>query len=385
MALSRLKAATPTEDAPVTMLELFFDLVFVFSVTQLTTLILMSGGWRGYGRAALVLVVTWWMYAGYAWLANNVGPTTVSTRLPMLVAMTCFLVMAIAVPDAFGSGAWLFAIGYLLVVLVHAVSFARSTLGGSAAAIRSILPVNLGTALLLVLAALVGEGWGWAFWVAACLVLATSVVRTGESGFSVRTEHFVERHQLLIIIALGETIIATGVSAQGQLTHLDVLAAVLLSMLVISCLWWVYFGSGDDQAGARALDEVSEARRTVMGMRAYSLTHLAHIAGLVLVAVGLHEVVHHPVRHLTWAGALTLSAGCALYLVGEIAFRRVLHLGTVAGHLVTAVACLVVAVVGVTVNGAIQLLSLGVVLLGLLLSGWSGGSGRSERREPSSA
>lgn len=383
--MDRLKVATPTEDEPVTMLELFFDLVFVFSVTQLTTLILLSGGWEGYARAALVLMVTWWMYAGYAWLANNVGPHTVSTRLPMLAAMGCFLIMAIAVPDAFGSGAWLFAIAYLLVVLVHAFSFARSTLGGSASAIRAILPVNLGAALLLVVAAIVGERWAWVCWLGACLVLASSVIRTGESGFSVRTEHFVDRHQLLVIIALGETIIATGVSAQGQLTHLDVLAAVLLSMLVISCLWWVYFGSGDDEAGLRALDKVSEERRTVVGMRAYSLSHLVHIAGLVLVAVGLHEVVHHPGRRLTWAVALTLSAGCALYLLGEIAFRRFLHLGTVIGHLVASVACLVVAVVGVTVNGAVQLLALALVLLALLLSAWSGSSGRSEQGEPSAA
>jgi low temperature requirement protein LtrA len=383
--MSRLKVATPTEDAPVTMLELYFDLVFVFSVTQLTTLILVSGGWEGYARAALVLMVTWWMYAGYAWLANNVGPHTVSTRLPMLVAMACFLVMAIAVPEAFGSGAWLFAIGYLLVVLVHAFSLARSTLGGSAASIRTILPVNLGAALLLIVAAIVGGRWAWVCWVTACLVLGLSVVRTGESGFSVRTGHFVDRHQLLVIIALGETIIATGVSARGQLTHLDVLAAVLLSMLVISCLWWVYFGSGDDEAGLRALDEVPDQRRTVVGMRAYSLSHLIHIAGLVLVAVGLQEVVHHPGHHLTWAVAVTLSAGCALYLVGEIAFRRFLHLGTVKGHLVASVACLVVAVVGVTVNGATQLLALGVVLLVLLLSAWSGSSGRSDRQDASGA
>lgn len=235
----------------------------------------------------------------------------------MLVAMACFLVMAIAVPDVFGSGAWLFAIGYV-VVLVHAFSFARSTLGGSAIAIRSILPVNLGTALLLVFAAIVGERWAWTCWVAACLLLASSVIRTGEAGFAVRTEHFVDRHELLVIIALGEMIIATGVSAQGQLAHVDVLVAVLLSMLLISCLWWVYFGSGDDEAGQRALDAAPEGLRVVVGMRGYSLTHMVHIAGLVLVAVGLHAVVHHPGHHLRWAVALTLSAGCALYLVAEV-------------------------------------------------------------------
>ena len=156
-------------------------------------------------------------------------------------------------------------------------------------------------------------------------------------------------------------------------------------MLVISCLWWVYFGSGDDEAGLRALDGVPEERRTVVGMRAYSLSHMVHVAGLVLVAAGLHEVVPHPGRQLTWTIAVTLSAGCAVYLLGEVAFRRFLRLGTVAGHLLASLACLVVAVVGVTVNGAIQLSALAVVLLALLLSGWSGSSGRSTRRDASAA
>lgn len=383
--MDALKAKTPTEDEPITMLELFFDVVFVFSVIQLTKLILVPGGWEGYARALLVLILIWWMYVGYAWLANNVGPNTVSTRLPMLVGMGCFLVLAIAIPDAFGSGAWAFAIAYLLVVVVHAFSFARSTLGRSAAAIRTILRVNLGAALLLILAAMVGERWAWACWVGACLVLASSVVRKGESGISVRTEHFVHRHQHLVIIALGETIIAIGVSAQGRLNQLDVLGTVLLSMLVISSLWWVYFGSGDDEAGLRALDKVSEGRQPIVGMRAYSLSHLVHIAGLVLVAAGLHDVVPHPDRQVTWAVALTLSAGCTVYLLGEAAFRSFLHLGTVAGHLVASVACLLTALIGVTVSGAMQLLALGVVLLGLLLSGWSGSSGRSEPRSESAA
>lgn len=383
--MDRLKEPPPTEDAPVTMLELFFDLVFVFSVLQLTKLILLPGGWEGYAHAGLVLMVTWWMYVGYAWLANNVHPTTVSTRLPMIFAMGCFLVMAIAVPDAFGSGAWPFAIAYLLAVLVHAFSFARSTMGDSTGAVRTILPVNIAAALLLVLAAVVGERWAWSCWLGACLVLAASVVRTGESGISVRTEHFVERHQHLVIIALGETIIATGLSAQGRLSQFDVLAAVLVAMLVISSLWWVYFGSGDDAAGLRALEKVSEGRAPIIGMRGYSLSHLIHIAGLVLVAAGLHEVIPHPGRHLTWAVALTLSAGCTVYLLGEVAFRRFLHLGSVSGHLLAAATCLATAVLGATVNGVIQLGALGAVLLALLLSGSSGSAGRSEPRKATAA
>jgi low temperature requirement protein LtrA len=163
--MKRMRARAPEEHARVTMLELFFDLVFVFLVTQLTSLVLVSPGAAGYGRALLVLLVTWWMYDGYAWLANNVAPTTTSTRLPMLLAMAGFLVMAIAVPDAFGTARWAFAVGYLVVVLLHAVSFTRSSQGGSATAIRSILPTNVGVALLLLVGAAVGARWGWVAWV----------------------------------------------------------------------------------------------------------------------------------------------------------------------------------------------------------------------------
>ncbi|MEP6667050.1 MAG: low temperature requirement protein A [Nocardioidaceae bacterium] len=134
----QILAAQPG-DAPVTRLELFFDLVFVFAVTQLTDLVVESDGATGYLHAAAVLIVTWWMYDGYAWLANNVGPTTTSTRLPMLLAMTCFLVMAIAVPEVFGDTAWQFAIACLVVVVIHAISFTRSTLAGGGGHSRDLV------------------------------------------------------------------------------------------------------------------------------------------------------------------------------------------------------------------------------------------------------
>ena len=120
------------------MLELFFDLVFVFVITQITTLISAASGWAGYGRAALVLSLTWYIYNGFAWLTNNVAPTTLATQLPMFASMACFLAMAVVVPDAFGAGAWVFGIAYLTVIVIHAVQFARSSLGTSAEAIRAI-------------------------------------------------------------------------------------------------------------------------------------------------------------------------------------------------------------------------------------------------------
>src|SRR3954454_14672372 len=160
-------AAVPEEGRPVSTLELFFDLVFIFTITQITALVRDGTGASGYLRGGAVLAVTWWMYDGYAWLSNNIEPTTLSTRLPMLMGMAVFLFMAIATPEAFGSQAWAFAVAYLLVVLVHSAQFARSSMGTSSQAIRRILPVNLATALMLVLAAALGGDLAWIGWALA--------------------------------------------------------------------------------------------------------------------------------------------------------------------------------------------------------------------------
>ncbi len=351
-------------DAPVTMLELFFDLVFVFVITQITTLITGSEGWIGYGRAALVLVVTYWMYNGFAWLANNVAPTTTATRLPMLLAMTCFLAMAATAPDAFGAGAWIFAGAYLVVVTVHAVQFSRSSVGGSARAIRRVLPINYGVGLMLVLAALLGPDLGWIGWLVAVLLLTSTLITQPESSFALRSEHFVERHRLLVIIALGETIIATGVSVQGSLTRPVVLAAFVLSMVLISALWWVYYGVGDDERGLALLESAPPEQRTRLCMRAYSLTHLLHIAGLVLLAAALHQIVRDPLHHLGWAMAVTGSVGVATFLVGQASFRSVLEVGPVTALLGAAALALVVGPLGDLVGGLVQLLALAVLVCG---------------------
>ena len=361
-----LKVAAPGVEEGVTTLELFFDLVFVFAVTQLTQLVLDAGGAEGYGRAALVLAVTWWMYDGYAWLSNNVGPRTLSTRLPMLVAMACFLVMAIATPDAFGDGAWPFAIAYLVVVLVHAASFARSTVGGSAVAIRGILPVNLAAALCLVGAAAVGDDRGWIGWVAAVAVLALSVALRREEGFAIRPAHFAERHELLIIIALGETVVATGVGAQGHLTEASVLVAAVLSLALIAAMWWVYF-TGDDERALAALAAAPPERMPSDALWAYGLAHPVMIAGLVLVAAGLHEVVHAPGHHLSARYAVTMAAGVAVYLAGEAMFRRRLGGAPAALALAGGAACLVTVPLGTAASGLAQLAGLTLVLALVLL------------------
>jgi low temperature requirement protein LtrA len=357
------RVASPDTHAPVTTLELFFDLVFVLTVTQLTDLVLEPHGGAGYLQAFVVLWVIWWMYDGFAWLANNVSPTTASTRLPMLVAMAAFLVIAIAVPGAFHEDRWAFALSYLVIVLVHLFSFLRSSLGESARAILSIAPVNLGMALGLLLAASLPEPVRWLGWLLAVLLPLASVLRQAEGGFSIRPAHFAERHRLMLIIALGESVLAIGLSAQEHITEPAYLLAVLLAMVLISLLWWVHFA--DDVALARVerVIERPEGVNARTALIAFSLGYLVLVAGLILVAAGLHVAVHDPGHHLAWRAALTMSAGAAGYLAGNV-----FYLGRLGVHgrrwlVVTAVACLAVAPVGHVVGGLAQVAALVLVLL----------------------
>lgn len=365
MKLRARPVEAPPDESPVSNLELFFDLVFVFVITQVTALITPAAGWGGLGRAALVLALTWYAYNGFAWLTNNVAPTTLSTRLPLFAAMACFLAMAVVVPEAFGSGAWVFALSYVAVVLIHAVQFARSSMGTSAVAIRSILPVNLVIAGLLVVAAAVGPEFGWVWWCLSVVAGLGTVFLQRGTPFTLRARHFSERHHLLVIIALGETIIQVGQSAVAHLTQAPVLFGFMAGLGLIIALWWVYFGTGDDERGAHSFARMSDEQRAVLGAQAYSAAHLLHIFGLVLCAGGLRAALHQPLEPLSTALALTTSAGVALFLLGQASFRGALRIGPVAPHLLAAALVLTAAPLGAIGSAVVLLFALTFVLLGL--------------------
>jgi low temperature requirement protein LtrA len=360
------RVASPDAHAPVTTLELFFDLVFVLTVTQLTRLVGEPHGASGYLQALAMLWVVWWMYDGFAWLANNVGPTTASTRVPMLVAMAAFLVVAIALPDAFGDDRWLFAAGYLVLVLVHGFSFLRSSLGRSARAILSIAPINLGMCAGLFLAAALSGDVRWVGWALAVALPFVSLVGQVEGDFSIRPAHFAERHRLMLIIALGESVLAVGVSTQGHLTEPDHLLAVLLAMLLVALLWWLHFA---DDASMHRVDEVVErpagvtARTALLG---FSLGYLVLVAGLVLVAAGLHVVVPDPARRLDPRVSVTMAVGAATYLAGNVYYLHRLGVTGRGWLLVTAALSLATAPVGHWWGGTAQVVALDVVLLAAL-------------------
>jgi low temperature requirement protein LtrA len=358
----RSQAAAPDEHAPVTMLELFFDLVFVLVVTQVTELVVESERPSGYLQALALLWVVWWMYDGFAWLSNNVGPTTTSTRLPMVVAMSGFLVLAIAVPEAFGEDRWLFASAYLLTGIVHSVSFLRSSLGGSARAILAIAPINLGICLGLFLAAGLPEDWRWVGWVVAAGLPLLSFLRGVESGFTIRPAHFAERHRLMLIIALGESVLAIGLSAQGHLTEAGYLVAVLLSVVLLSLLWWVHFADDSSLARVEQVVDRPEGMSGRTALIAFSFGYLVLVAGLILLAAGLHEAVHDPGHSLEWRAAWNMAFGAAIYLLGNVFYLAQLGIGGRRWFAVTALLCLPTALAGHELSGSAQVALLAAVL-----------------------
>ncbi|HET9213866.1 MAG TPA: low temperature requirement protein A [Gaiellaceae bacterium] len=306
---------------PVTPLELFFDLVFVFAVTQVTGLMSDDPTWAGLGRGLLVLGALWWAWGAYAWLTNEIDPEEGSSRLAVLAAMGAMFVAALAVPHAFGDDGVLFGVAYLVVRLLHIVLFSEATpnVDVHEAAIRLARTAVPGPALLVVAGFLDG-GAQIAAWIAALTVDYLGPYVFGVRGFSVSAEHFAERYGLVVIIALGESIVAIGIGAEGTALSAAVVVAALLGVTLASALWWAYF----DVVARMARRKLMEARgheRARLARDAFSYLHLPMFAGIVLVALGAKKVLGHVDEPLETVPAIALCGGVALFLLAHDAIR----------------------------------------------------------------
>jgi low temperature requirement protein LtrA len=319
-------------DLRVSTLELFFDLVFVFTVTQLTALLTVGMEEPRPGhpavsvaesalQALLVFGVLWWMYAGYVWLLNAVPPARPARRILVLLGMAGFLLMALAIPSAFDGGGVAFAAGYLLLILVHGALYAQAT-----NAIVRVLPFNLAAAALVGVAGFLQTPWSYLPWTAALLLLWGSPYVIGQRGFALRAAHVVERHGLLVIVVLGESMLALGIGAKDLPVDLGLCAAGVLALCLAACLWWAYFAGEDETAAERTLAATEPVRRTRMILGAYFYGHIPMLLGVVAVSAGIKKVIGHPVDPLKPSAALVLAVGVTLYLAGDFWFRRVLEL-----------------------------------------------------------
>jgi low temperature requirement protein LtrA len=352
------------EEQRVTALELFFDLVFVFTLTQLTALLAADLSWEAAAQVLLIFSVLWWMYAAYAWLTNQVPPDRDSRRITLLVGMAAFLVCALTIPRAFDGGGLAFGLGYLAVVIVHSALYAQALPLGT---LVGFVPWNLTGALLIITAGMVDSAdLGYALWVVAILlqVITPYLFRPNEQ-IDVHTAHFVERHGLLLIIAFGESIVAIGVGT-GEL-ELDVsfFGAALLGLALVAALWWTYFG-GDEEGAQRALAAESVDRRGRLAIRAYYQAFAPMLLGIIAIAAGVKKALGHVQEELITGAALALAGGVALYLFGDVLFRYVLRLLPIGYRAATVLLALATIPLGVYVNGVAQLITLVVIIAALL-------------------
>jgi low temperature requirement protein LtrA len=345
-------------------LELFFDLVFVFTITQLTAVLATDLSVGTALEVALMLGIIAWMYGGYAWLTNAITPTTRFRRTLVLVGMGSFLAIALAIPDAFGATGWLFGIGYFVVNAVHTGLFLAAGGPGAARAMTRLGPLNLLSATFVLVGGFLPFGWRVGLWVAALLVMIASPYLNPVNNFTISPGHFVERHGLIIIIALGESIVAIGVGAAGLPVDVRLITVAVLGLSLSYLLWWVYFGD-DDGVAEEALAAVDPARRGRVAIAAYGWAHYFLLLAIVAVAAGVKKAIGHAFDHLTLGQSLAIAGGVSMYLLADVVFRRVLSIGVARYRAAAAVIALATVPLGVVVASG-QLLALIVLLMAML-------------------
>ncbi|WP_034217624.1 low temperature requirement protein A [Actinoplanes subtropicus] len=354
--------AEPTPAIRVSTLELFFDLVFVFVITQLAESLHEHLAWSTLGNVLLILAVVWWMYSGYAWLTNAVAPNSTTRRTLLLIGMAGFLLMALAIPKAFGEYGWLFGVSYLVVNVVHTLLF-RTAGPGARQALRVLGPLNILAALLVLAGGLVPEPWRHLLWLAAPAVQITSSYVHKIEMHTISAGHFTERHGLVVIIAIGESIVAVGtVFTHVHLGFPEIVVAVL-GLCVSYYLWWFYF-AGDDARAEHVLAHTDNPRRRArLALQAWGYAHYPILLGIVIASVGIKRTVGQAFERLDWAEALALSGGIAVYLLGHAAFLAQLRLRGVYHRLACAAVVLATIPLG-HLRAILQLVAVVVVLVG---------------------
>ncbi len=315
-------SATLRDDERVTPLELFFDLVFVLALTQCTTLIARTPTWGGMLKGVLVLGMLWWSWVGYAWLTSVVDPEEGAVRLTMFVAMAAFLVAALCVPGAFGSEGLLFAGAYAVVRAAHIFLFMLASRDDRALR-QSVLGLAVSTTVgagLLFVAAATSGGVRVAIWGLALLLDTGGPFLFGQDGWKLVPAHFAERHGAIVIIALGESIVALGVGAKASI-GVGVVVAAALGIVVAAALWWIYFDVTAIVARRRLAKATAGRERNGIARDSYSYLHFPMVAGVALLAVGLKLTLEHVDRSLALVPACALLGGTALYLLAHVAFR----------------------------------------------------------------
>src|SRR3954452_12028566 len=387
-----LRSREPDEEQHASNLELFYDLVFVLAVTQISHLLLGELTWAGAARSLLVLLVVWWAWNYTTWVTNALDPDAVVVRLLVLGIMFGSLLMAVAIPDAFGDRALLFAGAYVAIqVGRHAfLTFLVADRGAPEREPALHILLWFATAgIFWIAGGLVSSPARIVLWVIALgidygapvvLYRVPGRPRLDPGAWDVETSHFSERFQLFVIIALGESIVVTGATTSGLSLSLARLAAFGLAFLMTAAFWWLYF-SYVASIAQRRLELADD--RTTTARNGYTYLHVVLVAGIIVSAVGDEIVIQHPTETLPAAQLVAVVAGPIIYLDGHVLFRLAMAGSLSKRRLRGAIACALVAVVGAFAPALVVAALLTVVLAAIIASEHAAAARRRRRGEPS--
>ena len=361
-------SATRREGELVTPLELFFDLVFVLGITQCTALMSHDQTWSGLVQGLLILGVLWWAWVGYAWLTSVIDPEAMAIRGVIFVAMAALLIVAICVQEAFGNLGLTFAVAIGVFRTAHIALFMLAGADDEDLR-RSVIGLAVSTAIAVGILAVASFFDGLAqgaLWALAIFLDMAGPYFFGSEGWKLVPGHFAERHGLIVIIALGESIVAIGVGASGEL-DLGIGTAAVLGIFLAAALWWTYF---DVVAlvSARRLGEAEPGRvQNELARDSYSYIHLLMVAGIVLIAYGMKVTIGHHADHLPDVPATALLGGLSLYLLGLVSFRY-RHVQTFNRHRLGLAIVLLFLIPVATAIPALASLALAVLLIWAMIA-----------------
>jgi low temperature requirement protein LtrA len=375
-----------------TTLELFYDLVFVFAITQISHLLLEHLTWEGVGQSAVALLAVWWSWNYTTWVTNELDPESIVVRLLIIALMLASLLMAIAIPEAFGDRALLFAGAYVAIQVGRHLflTFAASSRGTLERERAEAILIWFVAAGVLWIAGALADGTARALlWVAALAIDYVAPLLTfpvpgrrhlGGADWQVNVSHFAERFQLFIIIALGESIVITGATTSELELDAARFAAFAVAFLGSAALWWLYFNLAA-RVAERRLAMADD--RTRMARDAYTYLHVVLVAGIVVTAVGDELVIAHPSDELPGEEVAAVVAGPAIYLLGQALFRLRMA-GTISRkRLGGAIACVAVGALGAVVPGLVLATVVTAILVAVIASEQVAAHRRRARGEPS--
>jgi low temperature requirement protein LtrA len=380
------------EEARATTLELFFDLVFVFAVTQVSHILLDDLTWRGWGRTLLVLMVVWWAWNYTTWVTNELDPDSTIVRLVVLALMFASLLMAVAIPEAFGERALLFAGSYVAIqvgrhLFLTFVSASKGTIERERAA-RVLIWLSAAGVFWLA-GAFAEDTTRGALWLIALAIdygapsvfyWVPGLSPLGNESWNVEVSHFAERFQLFVIIALGESIVLTGATtAEYDLTPARD-AGFALAFLATAAMWWLYF----NYVAAIAQKRLETApNRTLLARDGYTYLHVVLVAGIIVGAVGNELVIAHPTHVLPAEEVLVVAAGPAIYMLGHVLFRLVMARSISWKRTLGAVACVPIGLLGLAVPALVLAALLVAMFVAVIVSERIAFLRRPARGEPS--